>query len=241
MSDEENEDYDNDNPKYIKPAEASKILSVTRKTLNSYAERHDLRFIRTQGGHYRYLYDDVINLKKFLNPSSTGDIKSSPSTGGKEDNRKRYCYARVSSHGQKEDLERQIQFFQHKYPNHIIIKDIGSGLNFKRKGFNALVEQAIQGNIKEIIITHKDRLCRFGFDLVEKLISTYSNGKILVLNQSTASPQEELVNDLISIITVFSSKIHGLRSGILKKEIKEQIREKERNREIKNIENTITS
>jgi predicted site-specific integrase-resolvase len=85
----------------------------------------------------------------------------------------------------------------------------------------SLVDEGIKGNIKEIVVTHRDRLCRFGFDLIEHIIST-SNGKIVVLNQQQTSPQEELVDDLISIITVFSSRLYGLRSHTIKKQIKDQ-------------------
>jgi predicted site-specific integrase-resolvase len=127
----------------------------------------------------------------------------------------------VSSHGQKEDLERQIEYFSTKFPNHIIIKDIGSGLNFKRKGFNSILDFAIKGDIQEVVVTHKDRLCRFGFELIERIITEYSNGKIVVLNQKKTSPEKELVDDLISVVTVFSSRLYGLRSHSIKKQIKE--------------------
>jgi hypothetical protein len=103
----------------------------------------------------------------------------------------------------------------------IIIKDIGSGLNFKRKGFNSILDFAIKGDIQEVVVTHKDRLCRFGFELIERIITEYSNGKIVVLNQEKTSPEKELVDDLISIVTVFSSRLYGLRSHSIKKQIKE--------------------
>ena len=134
--------------------------------------------------------------------------------------KKNYC--RVSTRGQKEDLERQIKLFRSKYPNHEIISDYGSGINFKRKGFNSILDSSIQGNIKEVVVTHRDRICRFGFELIEKIILQHGKGKILVLNQQETSPQEELVNDLMSIITVFSSRIYGLRSHSLQLQIKEQ-------------------
>ena len=112
------------------------------------------------------------------------------------------------SSGQKDDLERQVQYFKLHYPDYTIIKDIGSGINFKRKGFKTLLELGMQGKIKSIVVTHKDRLCRFGFELFETVIKQSSNGQILVLNQSQTSPREELCNDIISILTVFSSRLY---------------------------------
>ncbi|NCV80035.1 MAG: IS607 family transposase [Actinobacteria bacterium] len=115
----------------------------------------------------------------------------------------------------------------------MIIKDIGSGLNFKRKGFQTILDTAIKGNLGEIVVTHKDRLCRFGFELLEAVISKCSNGTIVVLDQRETSPQEELINDLLSIITVFSSRLYGLRSHTIKKQIQDTIKEKCQSQDIK--------
>jgi excisionase family DNA binding protein len=191
---------------YIRPEEACKLLRVTTRTLFRWESKGLLHSIRTKGGHRRYLRSEILKQEEQES----------------EDDRRRICYCRVSSRGQKEDLERQIEYFRNKYPHHEIISDYGSGINFKRKGFNSILDSALQGNIAEVVVTHKDRLCRFGFDLVERIISGHSNGKIVVLDQQKTSPQEELVDDLISIITVFSSRLYGLRSHSLKRQIKEQ-------------------
>ena len=140
----------------------------------------------------------------------------------KQTNKRNICYCRVSSSSQKEDLERQVEFFRCKYPNHEIIKDIGSGLNFKRKGFNSILDFAIKGDIGEVVVTHKDRLCRFGFELVLRIIES-TNGKILVLDKEETSPEKELVNDILSIITVFSSRLYGFRSNSIKNKIRKAI------------------
>jgi predicted site-specific integrase-resolvase len=166
-----------------------------------------IKSVTTQGGRYRYSRTEVLS---FLQ----SNIEN------KEEFRSSFCYCRVSTSSQKEDLQRQIEFFKTQYPNHIIIKDIGSGLNFKRKGLQSLLDFAIKGNIKEVVVTHKDRLCRFGFDLIERIITQGGKGKIVVLNKKETSPQEELVGDLISIITVFSSRMYGLRSSKIKSELK---------------------
>lgn len=106
------------------------------------------------------------------------------------------------------------------YPQAEIVKDIGSGLNFKRKGFKALLERAMSGDKLTVVVAHRDRLCRFGFDLVRDIIER-SGGRIMVLNETRLSPEQELVTDLLSIIHIFSARLHGLRS--YKNKIREDV------------------
>jgi len=188
---------------YLTPVEAAKLLRVFTQTLINWNNAGFISSIRTQGGHRRFLRSQLL-----------GRFRSTTDT------RACICYCRVSTSGQKEDLERQSEFFRLRYPNHEIIKDIGSGLNFKRKGLNSILERAIRGDIREVVVTHKDRLCRFGFELIERIIRS-TDGTIVVLDKQETSPQKELVDDLLSIITVFSSRVYGLRSHALKNKIKE--------------------
>ena len=90
-----------------------------------------------------------------------------------------YIYVRVSSYNPKPDLERQIEILKIKYTNYKLISDIGSGINLNRR--RLLINQTIMGKINEIVIVYKDRLCRFGYELIEDLIKKYSNGKIIIL------------------------------------------------------------
>lgn len=120
------------------------------------------------------------------------------------------CYTRVSSSKQKDDLARQVVFMREQFPRAEIIQDIGSGLNFKRKGFQSILERCLQGDTITLIIAHRDRLCRFGFEIVEHLISK-CGGEILVLDKTEHSPQQELTEDLLAILHVFSCRMHGLR------------------------------
>ena len=191
--------------KYFRPEDVSKILKVTTRTLENWTNKGILKCIRTKGNHRRFLMSDIISKL----PTEQLDIK-----------KRNICYCRVSTNSQKEDLERQIEYFRHQFPNHEIIRDIGSGINFKRKGFNSILDDAIKGNIGEVVVTHKDRLCRFGFELVLRIIES-SNGKIVVLDKKETSPEKELVDDILSIITVFSTRLYGLRSHSIKKKIKE--------------------
>jgi hypothetical protein len=124
----------------------------------------------------------------------------------------------VSSHSQKSDLERQIEFLVSSYPGCEVIKDIGSGLNFKRKGLLALLERILSGDVGMVVVANKDRLCRFGFDLVSWLAER-SECKVLVLNNHVLSPEREMLEDVLAIIDVFSCKLYGLRK--YKQKIKE--------------------
>ena len=214
-----------ENEELLTPQETCVRYNICPRTVTNWLSRGKIRFTRTPGGHKRYICRKNIPLTN--TPITTG----------------RYiCYARVSSNAQRQDLERQVEYLRDRYPQHEIITDIGSGINFKRKGFNTILDSAIKGNVKEIVVTYRDRLCRFGFEFVENIISKYSTGKVVVLNRQETSPEQELVDDLISIVTVFSSRIYGSRSHSVKNKIKEIIsKEKETNSNIENIENEIIS
>ena len=120
---------------------------------------------------------------------------------------------------QKEDLERQVLFLKQKYPDYEVVTDVGSGLNFKRKGFRRVLESVLSNSVSEIVVAHRDRLCRFGFELVQ-WICDKSDTKLVVLEQTSLSPTEELTKDLLSIIHVFSCRLYGLRkySSSIKKD-----------------------
>ena len=98
------------------------------------------------------------------------------------------------------------------YPKHILIEDIGSGLNLNKRGIKKIINLAIEGKINEVVVAYKDRLTRFGFELIEELINKYSNGKIIILNHNDLiEPEEELVKDVMSILNVYVAKMNGLR------------------------------
>ena len=201
------------NKLWIRPEQARKLLDVTTTTLNTWCDKGVLECIRTSGGHRRYNLQSVLNRKN-------GTITSEPPLT-QPITKTNYCYARVSTFSQKEDLDRQALLLREKFPDYTVVRDTGSGLNFNRKGFKAILDQAIKGAVGEIVVTEKDRLCRFGFELIEGLVQKYSHGRIVVLNHQETSPENELVSDLVSIITVFSSRVYGLRSGKVKRAIKE--------------------
>ena len=111
-----------------------------------------------------------------------------------------------------------------KYPSHIIISDIASGLNFKRKGLLEIINMAIKNEVEEVVISYKDRLARFGYDLIETILKEHSNAKIKILNKKEEkTKEEELTEDIISIMNVYVAKINGLRK--YKSQIAETIKE----------------
>lgn len=133
----------------------------------------------------------------------------------KEDNRKIILYARVSTRSQKDDLERQIEnlktYAYSKGYSFEIITDIGSGINYKKDGLKKLIRQICNKEVKHIIVLYKDRLVRFGFELIKEICNC--NDVILeVIDNTTISKEEELTNDLIQIITVFANRLYGSRS-----------------------------
>ena len=99
-------------------------------------------------------------------------------------NKHNICYIRVSSISQKDDLERQRQVMLKKYPRYEIIEDIGSGLNLNKRGIKKIIKLGIEGKINELVIAYKDRLTRFGYELIEEIIKEYSKGKIIVINET---------------------------------------------------------
>lgn len=125
------------------------------------------------------------------------------------------CYARVSSHDQKKDLETQANYLskhcEKANVNHIVIKDLGSGLNFKKKGLNKLISMILSGSIDTIYVSNKDRLLRFGSELIVKIAEKF-NTHVVFLEDKEKTFEQALAHDVLEIITVFSAKLYGSRS-----------------------------
>ena len=183
---------------HVPPRIAATRLGVSTKTLERWLDAGKIKAIITPGGQRRYDIDSVIDPQ----------LRS----------RATVLYARVSSRAQKPDLVTQIDFLQSRYPGCEVIQDIGSGLNYKRKGFLSLLERILSNDVGLVVIAHKDRLCRFGFDLVS-WICNRQKCEILVLNQTNLSPEREMLEDILAIIHVFSCRLYGLRK--YKKQITE--------------------
>lgn len=187
--------------------EASEFLGISIDTLRRWERVGKITSMRTQGGHRRYDKKELIKFK----------------TGDRCENRITIAYCRVSSSDQKEDLNRQIeQVSQYCIANGYqfrVISDLGSGLNYKKKGLQELIELICSSSIERIVVNYKDRLIRFGFEMIEHLCSIY-NVKIEIINLTEDKTyEEELVEDVLSVITVFSAKLYGARSQKSKKMI----------------------
>ena len=176
---------------YVSARKASEMLDYTPDHLRRLANEGKIDIIRTGGGHRRYDVEGYIKSKS----KSIATV----------------CYCRVSSTKQKDDLERQVEYMRSIYPEAEVVRDIGSGINFKRKGLRTLLERLMQGDKLQVVIAHRDRLARFGIDLIQYLIEQ-NGGELVVLDKTAHSPQEELTSDLLAILHVFSCRMHGLRS-----------------------------
>lgn len=186
--------------------QAAEILGVHQRTLYLWEKKGLIETIRTPGNKRLY------NVNKFLEDNKCKEnICNNLDDLDKED-KLNIAYIRVSSQNQKDDLERQKQLMVHKYPNHIIIEDIGSGLNLNKRGIRKIIHLAIEGKVNELVVAHRDRLTRFGFELIEEIINKYSKGKIIILSElEKLEPEEEIVKDIMSIMNVYVAKINGLR------------------------------
>jgi len=191
----------------VPPREAQKVVGVASATLKEWGANGYIDYITTPGG--KRLYD----ISKFVKSRTEGSDKENCS-------KQKICYCRVSSVGQKDDLERQVQSMRQQFPEHKIITDIGSGINFKRKGLLQLLDLCNRQFVSEVVVAYRDRLCRFAFELIEWQLQ--QNGvKLLVLNQGMESPNSELADDLMSIVHVFNCRMQGRRKYKNKKSEKQ--------------------
>ena len=189
--------------------QAAKVLGVTIQTLRNWDKSGLLHpDERTRGGDRRYKLDTLRNINKNIVFST--------------DNLKTIAYARVSSHDQKEDLIRQVQVLEQycakmgfKYE---IIQDLGSGMNYYKKGLTKLLNLILDGQVKRLVLTHKDRLLRFGAELVFAICEA-KNVEVIIINKGDENPkfEEELAKDVLEVITVFSARLYGARSEKNKK------------------------
>ena len=186
--------------KYYSIHEFSKIIGVSAQTLRNWDSNGKLHPHHTTTSGYRYYSDEQLSQVMNVKPR----------------NRITIGYCRVSSHKQKDDLEQPFE----------IISDIGSGIDYKKKGLRELIKRISQNQVEKVVVLYKDRLLRFGFELVEYIASLY-NCEIEIIDNTEKSEQRELVEDLVQIITVFSCKLQGKRANKAKKLVQELIQEEE--------------
>jgi putative resolvase len=189
----------------LTPQEAATLLGVTVRTLHRWELDGKIKPTRTAGGHRRYNIADLISNK------SGSQLTVS--------------YARVSSHDQRDDLKRQILVLESYCAKHgwasEVIQDLGSGMNYKKKGLIRLIKLITSSQVERLVLTHKDRLLRFGSDLIFTLCEQFATEVIIINCSEDSTFEEELASDVLEIITVFSARLYGSRSHKNKKIVEE--------------------
>ena len=191
------------NIKYItnyKPKDFAELLGVSVKTLQRWDRDGILKANRTPTNRRYYTYDQYLQFRGIQTENDIRDV---------------VIYARVSTRNQKDDLKNQVEFLKQfcNSKGMIVsqcIEEFGSGLNYNRKKWNKLLEEVMENKIKIIAISNKDRFIRFGYDWFEKFCERFHT-KIIIVNNEALSPNEEFVQDIISILHVFSCRLYGLR------------------------------
>ena len=190
--------------------EAAALLGVCTKTIRRWDNKGKIQCFRTIGGHRRI---NLIEIKRIVQGLPLQTKNYSPA-----------IYCRVSSHEQKQkgDLKRQIEeakdyCVQLCLPEPQVFQDVASGLHTKRKGLHQLAHAIEKGLVDNVIVTYPDRLTRFGFHYLEQYFASHGSVVHVINAKKESSLEEELVQDLIAIVTSFSGRVHGLRSAKAKK------------------------
>lgn len=185
--------------------EAAELLGVSTKTIRRWEADGKICSIRTEGGHRRF------NVSELL--------------GNNRDASLTVAYARVSSNDQKKDLERQAMVLEAYCSKQgwsfELIKDLGSGMNYKKKGLIRLIKMICTYQVERLVLSHKDRLLRFGSELIFMLCEIYGTEVVIINRSSDSTFEEDLAQDVLEIITVFSARLYGSRSHKNKELVKE--------------------
>ena len=189
----------------IRIGKAAKILGVSKDTLRRWEKDGKIKSCRTIKGHRRYEEGELTNLK----------------TRNQPDNKMTLAYARVSSNDQKMDLKRQVELLESYCSangwQHEVLQDLGSGLNYQKKGLKQLIKKICSNAIKRLVLTHKDRLLRFGSELIFSLCEQFGIEVVIINASENTTFEDDLVQDVLEIITVFSARLYGSRSRKNKK------------------------
>lgn len=192
-------------PEYLRIGQASKYLGVSTSSLRNWEHDGLITPIKTKSNQRRYTKAMLDSL-----------IKNQDSDAKRPFKHLTIGYCRVSSNHQKDDLKRQIdvvsQFCVANGCQFKIIQDIGSGLNYKKKGLRELMNIICHKQCERVVVNYQDRLVRFGFDLIQEICQANQVDLIVINQTNTDDPNQELVQDVLSIITVFSAKLYGERS-----------------------------
>ena len=188
---------------YYSIGEFAKLIGKTEQTLRNWDKNNTLKPHHIAPSGYRYYSQEQLN--HFLGIKNNLQL-----------NRKVIGYCRVSSHKQKDELVRQEDnvktYMLAKGYQFEIVTDIGSGINYNKKGLNHLIDLITNSEVDRIVVLYKDRLLRFGFELIENLCTKYGT-KIEIIDSTDKTEEQELVEDLVQIVTVFSCRLQGKRAN----------------------------
>ena len=191
---------------YIKASEAERVVGVERRTLFRWAKSGRLPFTR-QGRRGHWMFDRRV----IYDLTGCGPPIEQPSVNSRNTNYIDAIYARVSTRKQLDDL--QSRTLTAKYPNHVVFSDCASGLNFKRKGLLSLLQLAFEGRLRLVRVAHRDRLCRFAFDLLKYVFLKHGTKIHVEASDLPSSAESELAEDVLAVITVFGACLYGARSA----------------------------
>jgi putative resolvase len=185
---------------FVTVGQAAALTGLDAQTIRKMADKASFLCYRTPSDQRRI---NLHSLQEFIDSSLLSKEVSKVQ-------RKNFLYARVSTKKQLDDLSRQIEFIRRpEFSDYTLITDIASGINFKRAGLSTILDECLQGTIGNIVVAYKDRLCRFGFELIEELVKK-AGGKIIVLDkENNKSDEQELSDDLLSIVQIFCCRKMG--------------------------------
>jgi excisionase family DNA binding protein len=186
----------------LKPSEFCGIVGISYRTFKRWVSEGRIRVVRTPTGRIRVPYNEVVEI-----------LGGKPSGGGV----RAVIYARVSSSDQKSDLEKQIQYLTQYcstkgYRAVDVLSDIASGLKTDRRGLLKLLNQVVNRQVDVVVVTYRDRLTRFGFEYLEHFFKQYGVRVEVAFGEEPKDTYQELVEDLIEIVTSFAGKLYGMRS-----------------------------
>lgn len=178
---------------------AAAALGVCQATLRQLADSGQIPSVRLPSGQRRYEISQLAAVDKPAGPEERH-----------KGERRKFCYCRVSRTHQKADLQRQVEHMRERFPGHEIITDIGSGINFKRKGLQTILRLAMLGAVEEVVVAYRDRLARIATDLVEWILQS-SSARLVVLHPAVGGTEADLAEDLLAIVNVFCCRANGRR------------------------------
>lgn len=204
---------DDDGDRFISGSAVRAAFGVSASALRNWANAGKVSVVRF-GGAGKRLYRKADIEAQFRGYRPRPRAPADETSKGAVRQRARICYARVSSAPQRGDLERQAAALQRAYPDHELVTDVGSGINWRRPGLLSILDRAMRGDVQELVVAHRDRLCRFAFELLEHVLER-AGCRLVVQHAGDAVPgtEGELKDDLLAILTVFVASNNGRRAA----------------------------